>query len=104
MILVPEGTFISRSGFNRASAINPGGKMKRVLITGAAGNLGRKLTNYLQGRYDLQLLDRKSGDYADIHQADLAHWDPTWVEQFSDVDTVVHLAANPNRVKSHSVK
>ena len=70
--------------------------MKRVLITGAAGNLGRKLTNYLQGRYDLRLLDRKSGDYADIHQADLAHWDPTWVEQFSDIDTVVHLAANPN--------
>jgi NAD+ dependent glucose-6-phosphate dehydrogenase len=70
--------------------------MKRVLITGAAGNLGRKLTNHLQGRYDLRLLDRKIGDFTGVDQADLALWDPAWVEHFTHVDTVVHLAANPN--------
>lgn len=70
--------------------------MKRILITGAAGNLGRKLTNHLQGRYDLQLLDLKTGGYNDVHQVDLALWNTAWVERFAGVDTVVHLAANPN--------
>lgn len=74
--------------------------MKRVLITGAAGNLGHKLTNHLQGRYDLQLLDRKTGEYTEVHQADLAVWNPAWVEYFTGVDTVVHLAANPNPMPS----
>lgn len=70
--------------------------MKRVLITGAAGNLGRKLANHLQGRYALQLLDIKTGGFSDVLQADLGVWDPTWVQAFAGVDTVVHLAANPN--------
>ena len=70
--------------------------MKRVLITGAAGNLGRKLTNHLQGRYDLQLLDIQQKEYGDVQTADLAVWDPAWVQHFAGVDTVVHLAANPN--------
>ncbi|MBX3016168.1 MAG: NAD(P)-dependent oxidoreductase [Caldilineaceae bacterium] len=70
--------------------------MKRILITGAAGNLGRKLAIHLQGRYDLQLLDMKTGDYDDVKVADLAQWDPAWVQHFAGVDTVVHLAANPN--------
>lgn len=70
--------------------------MKRVLITGAAGNLGRKLTNHLLGRYDLQLLDIKTGGYNDVQMADLAVWDLAWVQHFAGVDTVVHLAANPN--------
>lgn len=74
--------------------------MKRVLITGAAGNLGRKLTNHLQGRYDLQLLDIKTGEYGDVQQADLAVWDSAWVAHFTGIDTVVHLAANPNPMPS----
>jgi nucleoside-diphosphate-sugar epimerase len=70
--------------------------MKRVLITGAAGNLGRKLANHLQGRYDLRLLDQKSSDNSPVQIADLAQWDAAWVQHFAGVDTVVHLAANPN--------
>lgn len=70
--------------------------MKRVLITGAAGNLGRKLANALQGRYELRLLDQTAGDGGDIIQADLSVWDPAWVQHFTGVDAVVHLAANPN--------
>ena len=31
--------------------------MKTVLITGAAGNIGNKLRQDFQGRYDLRLLD-----------------------------------------------
>jgi len=70
--------------------------MKRVLITGAAGNLGRKLTQHLQGRYDLRLLDRQSSDEGNVQIAHLEHWDPALVQHFAGVDTVVHLAANPN--------
>ncbi|MEZ4862345.1 MAG: NAD(P)-dependent oxidoreductase [Caldilineaceae bacterium] len=70
--------------------------MKRVLITGAAGNLGSKLARHLQGRYELRLLDIKQGDNPAIIQADLGQWDTYWTSQFQDVDTVVHLAANPN--------
>ncbi|MCE7989097.1 MAG: NAD(P)-dependent oxidoreductase [Caldilinea sp. CFX5] len=70
--------------------------MKHVLITGAAGNLGRKLTNHLQGRYELRLLDRQSNDDGQIRTAPLEHWDAAWVQHFAGVDTVVHLAANPN--------
>jgi uronate dehydrogenase len=65
-----------------------------VLITGAAGNLGGKLRRHLEGRHDLRLLDiDPRGDPA-IIPADLARWDPAWVEQFQGADAVVHLAAN----------
>jgi nucleoside-diphosphate-sugar epimerase len=70
--------------------------MKRVLITGAAGNLGGKLTDHLRGRYELRLLDQTAEDAQSIVAADLAQWDAAWVKQFQDVDAVVHLAANPD--------
>lgn len=59
----------------------------RVLITGAAGNLGRKLTAHWQGVHDLTLLDRPDGD--------LAAWDDRWVNRFAGIDAVVHLAGDP---------
>ncbi len=65
-----------------------------VLITGAAGNLGDKLRRHLEGRYPLRLIDRVGGDPA-LHAADLAVWDPDWVQLFQGVDVVVHLAADP---------
>jgi uronate dehydrogenase len=68
---------------------------KTVLITGAAGNLGGKLRRHLEGRYDLCLLDKEPGGDPDIHQADLAQWDPHWVALFDGVDAVAHLAADP---------
>ena len=68
---------------------------KTILITGAAGNLGSKLRRHLEGRYPLRLLDiQPHGDPA-ITQADLSQWDPAWVSLFEGVDTVVHLAADP---------
>lgn len=71
-------------------------KQKTVLITGAAGNLGRKLWHHLKGQYLLKLLDRELCDEDNITRADLAQWDNAWVNQFKGVDTVVHLAADPN--------
>jgi len=68
-----------------------------VLITGASGNIGRKLRDAWRGLYDLVLIDRKAPpDDPEVIEADLAEWDESWVEHFDDVDTVVHLAANPD--------
>ncbi len=68
---------------------------KRVLITGASGNLGSKLSEHLRDRYDLILLDKDPRGNPNIVQADLSQWDPAWVRHFDGVDAVVHLAANP---------
>jgi NAD+ dependent glucose-6-phosphate dehydrogenase len=67
---------------------------KTVLITGANGNLGRKLTQHLAGRYSLCLTDLQSTQ-PEIIAADLSIWDKSWVDQFQNVDAVVHLAADP---------
>jgi nucleoside-diphosphate-sugar epimerase len=68
---------------------------KIILITGAAGNLGAKLRQHLEGRYTLRLLDINPLCDPAIIRADLARWDLDWVEHFRDVDTVIHLAADP---------
>lgn len=69
--------------------------VRTVLITGASGNLGAKLRNHLQGRYQLRLLDRNPRGDSAVHSVDLSIWDTQWVEQFRGVDVVVHLAADP---------
>jgi nucleoside-diphosphate-sugar epimerase len=68
---------------------------KTILITGAAGNLGTKLKQHLEERYNLRLLDINPLCDPAIIRADLARWDLDWAEHFQDVDTVVHLAADP---------
>jgi NAD+ dependent glucose-6-phosphate dehydrogenase len=65
-----------------------------VLITGAAGTLGRKLRERLTGRCELRLLDREPGGDASMVAADLARWDAAWVRCFAGVDTVFHFAAD----------
>ncbi len=68
-----------------------------VLITGACGNIGRKLRDAWADVYDLVLIDRAAGpDDPDVIEADLGRWDDDWMTHFHDVDTVVHLAADPN--------
>jgi uronate dehydrogenase len=66
-----------------------------VVITGATGNLGGKLRRHLDGRYPLRLLDRDPRGDGSVVTADLARWDPCWVETFRGADVVVHLAADP---------
>ncbi len=67
----------------------------KVLLTGAAGNLGGKLRRHLEGRHELRLLDRNAHGDPQIEQADLSCWDERWFEEFADVDAVIHLAADP---------
>jgi NAD+ dependent glucose-6-phosphate dehydrogenase len=70
---------------------------RTVLITGACGNIGRKLRAAWTDVYDLVLIDKDAGeDDPEIIETDLAILDDDWITHFHGVDTVVHLAANPD--------
>lgn len=68
---------------------------RTILITGAAGNIGAKLTAHFRstGAYDLRLLDKAAG--GDIIAADFGDYDDAWAWRFDGVDTVLHFAGNP---------
>jgi nucleoside-diphosphate-sugar epimerase len=67
---------------------------RTVLITGACGNIGRKLRDAWVDIYDLVLIDKApSEDDLDVIVADLENFDNDWITHFHGVDTVVHLAA-----------
>jgi NAD+ dependent glucose-6-phosphate dehydrogenase len=75
------------------------GEPRTVLITGACGNIGRKLRAAWTDTYELVLIDKAVTDDdadADVIEADLAVLDDDWITHFHGVDTVVHLAANGN--------
>src|SRR5262245_26549643 len=74
---------------------------RTVLITGAAGNMGRKLQAHLTGRYELRLIDRAPGSDPAIAAADLSTWGGWW-EQFRGVDVVFHFAADPEAYRPWS--
>jgi len=70
---------------------------RSVLITGACGNLGRKLRSAWTDVYDMVLIDKHvPDDDRDVIEADLSVLDEDWMTHFHGVDTVVHLAANGN--------
>jgi NAD+ dependent glucose-6-phosphate dehydrogenase len=72
---------------------------RTVLITGACGNLGRKLRAAWDDTYELVLLDiAATPDDPDVIPADLAEIDDEWIGYFHGVDTVIHLAANPDEL------
>jgi NAD+ dependent glucose-6-phosphate dehydrogenase len=68
-----------------------------VLITGATGNLGTKVRRHFETLgWQLRLLDVDArGDDA-IVAADLSVWNDDWVDEFTDVDAVVHFAGRPS--------
>ena len=69
---------------------------RRVLITGASGNIGKILTARLNETYDFILTDLESGqspEALEIHGADLRDLDQM-VPLMKGVDTVVHLAGD----------
>lgn len=72
--------------------------MKAVLITGATGNIGRKLGAHLDaaGKYTLRLLCLNPDNDPAVQTADLSTYDEDWAAQFVGVDTVLHVAADPS--------
>ena len=72
--------------------------MKTVLITGATGNIGRKLRAHLgpTGKYALRLLCLNPSGDPQVQTADLTEYDAAWAGQFAGVDTVLHIAADPS--------
>jgi nucleoside-diphosphate-sugar epimerase len=74
-----------------------GDEPRTILITGACGNIGRKLRAAWEDVYDLVLIDIAAGpDDPEVTVADLSEFDEEWMTLFHGVDTVVHLAATPN--------
>ncbi len=70
---------------------------RTVLITGASGNIGRKLRAAWGWVYDLVLIDVAPGPGdSEVIAVDLGELDDDWIAHFHGVDTVIHLAGNPN--------
>jgi nucleoside-diphosphate-sugar epimerase len=69
---------------------------RKILITGAAGNIGGKLQIALMNEYDLILLDKDPKDTDDIICANLKDYNSQWVKHFENVDSAIHLAGNPH--------
>lgn len=69
---------------------------KTVVITGATGNIGKKLRKHFESLgWKLHLLDRKSGGDPAVMECDLAVWDKAWVSTFARADAVILLAGDP---------
>jgi nucleoside-diphosphate-sugar epimerase len=71
----------------------------RVVITGAAGNIGRLVTEELANRHELVLVDRRPTKGRKSIVANLsrsperARWRPRWDRAFEGADVAIHLAA-----------
>lgn len=76
--------------------------MARILITGAAGNIGKALTKHLSTNHNLILVDRSLNGFperlkGDIHKVETDLTEKTaWTGLLNEIDYVIHLAANPN--------
>lgn len=70
-------------------------KKQAILITGAAGRIGRRLTAHFRSKGNPVVLLDKAASSADseIELADLSEWG-SWTERFHGVDQVLHLAAD----------
>lgn len=69
--------------------------MNRVIVTGAAGHLGKKVFNHLKGESGYQVigLDIRDVPEPDIHVADFSEYG-SWIEHLNQGDIVIHLAAD----------
>lgn len=72
-------------------------RRRTVLITGATGNLGRKLAGHfsLMSGLALRQLCLNPENDPSVATADLSEMHEDWASQFDGVDTVIHLAGNP---------
>jgi len=74
---------------------------QKVLITGAAGRIGRLLTKGLKDHYDLVLTDQKKPEETfdlPFQETDIADYTSveSVFEAFPGIHTVIHLAADPS--------
>jgi nucleoside-diphosphate-sugar epimerase len=67
-------------------------KAMRIVVTGAAGNIGKAVMAELEGDFDIVALGRTAAP--GIVQVDLSDFGKL-LPLFKDVETVVHLAADP---------
>ena len=74
---------------------------KTILITGAAGSIGKYLRDGFQDRYDLKLTDIRAEEGADIIIGDLRKIDDM-MNITRNVDVVIHLAAHPDDRDFHT--
>jgi nucleoside-diphosphate-sugar epimerase len=94
VLAFPELPVIEPEGDEDEDLLEPD-EPPTVLITGASGNIGRKLREAWADRYDLILLDARDDGDEEVIAADLSTWDDDWVALFDEADAVVHLAADP---------
>jgi nucleoside-diphosphate-sugar epimerase len=77
----------------------------RIVITGAAGCIGRQLVAELSDSHDLRLIDTRPVEGRQSTVADLSHvsgdwrtslnpWRSRWTNAFDQADVVLHLAAD----------
>ncbi len=71
-----------------------GTRLKRVLVTGANGVIGRVVMDRLADRYTLTALTRRPADFPS-HVADVSDL-AAILPAFEGVDAVIHLAASPS--------
>jgi NAD+ dependent glucose-6-phosphate dehydrogenase len=71
--------------------------LRRVVMTGAAGNIGTAVSPMLGSRWDLHLTDRRpsASGGSGVHALDVGDGDACRVA-FAGADAVVHLAAVPD--------
>ena len=98
-------SFTAKSDGSLACA--PAGQRRKVLVTGAAGNIGSYFAEHSHERYDLRLMIRPSDDEKKKEGVDkirdrgeIVVGELSELERLKEfcrgVDTVVHLAANPS--------
>ncbi len=70
---------------------------KTVAITGATGNIGKKLRRHFEALgWTLRLLDVTDGGDPAVYASDLAVWNESWAARLAGVDAVVLLAGDPS--------
>jgi UDP-glucose 4-epimerase len=94
---------MSQSFTPQQSLADTPSKRRRILVTGAAGNIGSYFAEHSSSRYELRLMVRASDekddvdrirDFGDVVVADLADLD-RMKKICEGIDTVLHLAGNP---------
>ena len=70
--------------------------MKKIVVTGATGHLGRKIFDHLSENDDLDVwgLDIRPSEHPQIIEGDITQYDSSWSYVFSDCYGVIHLAAD----------